>query len=105
MLLCEVSLRYEARVGNPEKGKSILDSHFRGNDRKNNGESVFVPPASAFPVKIALQNISKTFGGLKAVDAVSFEAGDGECFFLLGPSGGNREYKSRANHWNRFSMI
>ena len=56
-------------------------------------------------MKIALQNISKTFGGLKAVDAVSFEAGDGECFFLLGPSGGNREYKSRANHWNRFSMI
>jgi len=38
-------------------------------------------------VKIALQNISKKFGGFKAVDAVSFEAGDGECFFLLGPSG------------------
>jgi len=39
-------------------------------------------------VKIALQNISKTFGGFKAVDDVSFdEAGDGECFFLLGPSG------------------
>jgi len=38
-------------------------------------------------VKIALQNISKSFGVFKAVDTVSFEAGDGECFFLLGPSG------------------
>ncbi len=38
-------------------------------------------------MKIALQNISKSFGAFKAVDAVSLEAGDGECFFLLGPSG------------------
>ena len=38
-------------------------------------------------MKIALKNVSKTFDGLKALDSVSFEAGDGECFFLLGPSG------------------
>ena len=61
-----------------------MAEHGRGNDRKNNGESVFIPPASAFPVKIALKDISKNFGGFKAVDTVSFEAGDGECFFLLG---------------------
>jgi len=38
-------------------------------------------------VKIALKNVSKTFGDLKALDSVSFEVVDGECFFLLGPSG------------------
>jgi iron(III) transport system ATP-binding protein len=38
-------------------------------------------------MKIALQNISKIFGAVKAVDDVSFETADGECFFLLGPSG------------------
>ncbi|MDD5483430.1 MAG: ABC transporter ATP-binding protein [Kiritimatiellae bacterium] len=38
-------------------------------------------------MKISLQNVSKQFGGVRAVDSVSFEAGAGECFFLLGPSG------------------
>lgn len=38
-------------------------------------------------MKITLQNVSKRFGSVKAVDDVSFEAGDSECFFLLGPSG------------------
>ena len=56
-------------------------------------------------MQVVLKDISKSFGGLKAVDAVSFEAGDGECFFLLGPSGSKGEYKGWANHWNRFSMI
>lgn len=40
-----------------------------------------------YPMKIRLQNISRSFGGLKAVDAISFETGGNECFFLLGPSG------------------
>jgi len=38
-------------------------------------------------MKIALKNVSKSFGAVKAVDSVSFETADGECFFLLGPSG------------------
>lgn len=38
-------------------------------------------------MKIALKNISKTFGDFKALDSVSFEVSEGECFFLLGPSG------------------
>lgn len=38
-------------------------------------------------MKIALQNVSKTFEGVKALDSISFEVNDGECFFLLGPSG------------------
>lgn len=38
-------------------------------------------------MKVALQNVSKTFDGLKALDSVSFEVSEGECFFLLGPSG------------------
>lgn len=38
-------------------------------------------------MKIALQNIFKTFGEAKALASVSFEVRDGECFFLLGPSG------------------
>ena len=38
-------------------------------------------------MKIALQNVSKMFEGVKALDSISFEVNSGECFFLLGPSG------------------
>lgn len=38
-------------------------------------------------MKIALKNVSKTFGDFKALDSVSFEVQNSECFFLLGPSG------------------
>jgi len=36
---------------------------------------------------ISLQNVSKHFGAVKAVDEVSFEIRRGEFFSLLGPSG------------------
>jgi multiple sugar transport system ATP-binding protein len=36
---------------------------------------------------ISLENVSKTFGGVKAVDDVSLEIADGEFLVLVGPSG------------------
>src|SRR6266702_7591196 len=39
------------------------------------------------PVAIALESVSKRFGGIGAVDDVSFPIAEGEFFSLLGPSG------------------
>src|SRR5436190_389674 len=39
------------------------------------------------PVAIALERVSKRFGGVGAVDDVSFPIAEGEFFSLLGPSG------------------
>src|SRR5205807_10283496 len=39
------------------------------------------------PVAIALESVSKRFGGIGAVDDVSLAIADGEFFSLLGPSG------------------
>ncbi len=36
---------------------------------------------------ISLDHVSKTFGGVKAVDDVSLEIADGEFLVLVGPSG------------------
>lgn len=40
--------------------------------------------------KIEVQNISKSFGNVKAVDGVSFNVQDGEIFGLLGPNGAGK---------------
>ena len=39
---------------------------------------------------ISVKSISRSFGGLKAVDDVSFEVGDGELFGLIGPDGAGK---------------
>ncbi len=39
---------------------------------------------------VKISNLTKTFGGVKAVDNVSFETKEGEFFFLLGPSGAGK---------------
>jgi spermidine/putrescine transport system ATP-binding protein len=39
------------------------------------------------PVAIALEGVSKRFGGVAAVDAVTLPIGEGQFFSLLGPSG------------------
>jgi spermidine/putrescine ABC transporter ATP-binding subunit len=42
---------------------------------------------SAMEDFIAIKNVSKSFGGIKAVRDISFQIGSGEFFSLLGPSG------------------
>ena len=41
-------------------------------------------------MSIALSNVSKRFGGVSAVDRVSFSVSEGELVALLGPSGGGK---------------
>jgi sulfate transport system ATP-binding protein len=41
-------------------------------------------------LSIELKNISKRFGGVRALDDISFSVGDGELVALLGPSGGGK---------------
>src|SRR3989337_334574 len=45
--------------------------------------------ASASPLFEA-QNISISFGGIKAVDGVSFTVGEGEIFAIVGPNGAGK---------------
>src|SRR5262249_57887388 len=44
-------------------------------------------PRDASRMKIAIREVTKRFGAVAAVDAVSLEIADGELFTLLGPSG------------------
>jgi sulfate transport system ATP-binding protein len=48
------------------------------------------PGTEGGPVSIELRNVSKHFGGVKAVDGVSFSVKEGELMALLGPSGGGK---------------
>src|ERR1700737_78411 len=42
------------------------------------------------PTILAVENVSKTFGGLKAVDDVSFQVKDGQVFTMIGPNGAGK---------------
>src|SRR3984893_17419412 len=46
--------------------------------------------ATSKPTILAVENVSKTFGGLKAVDAVSFQVKDGQVFTMIGPNGAGK---------------
>ncbi|MGD1085430.1 MAG: ABC transporter ATP-binding protein [Verrucomicrobiota bacterium] len=49
-----------------------------------------MPRSLARPLSIELKHISKHFGGVRALDDISFSVGDGELVALLGPSGGGK---------------
>ncbi len=48
------------------------------------------PTAKEAPAIVRVENLSKTFGHLKAVDAISFEVRQGEIFGFLGPNGAGK---------------
>ena len=41
-------------------------------------------------MSFTVDNISKSFGEVRALDRVSFETGDGELFGLIGPDGAGK---------------
>ena len=59
-----------------------------------NGAAAHAPPvkdakAAASPLFQA-DNISISFGGIKAVDGVTFDVGEGEIFAIVGPNGAGK---------------
>jgi ABC-type branched-subunit amino acid transport system ATPase component/ABC-type branched-subunit amino acid transport system permease subunit len=49
-----------------------------------------VPPASDAPMLLEVQDLSRSFGGLKAVQAVSFSVRQGEILGIIGPNGAGK---------------
>ncbi len=47
---------------------------------------------------VALRSVSKSFGGSRAVDSVSFDVGKGVCFGLLGPNGAGKSTTLKMIH-------
>ena len=52
-------------------------------------ESVLRPPRGG-PATIAVRDLRKSYGDLRAVDGVTFEVGQGEFFGILGPNGAGK---------------
>ena len=42
------------------------------------------------PVVLGVQKVSKTFGGLRAVDDVTFDVKQGQVFTMIGPNGAGK---------------
>jgi ABC-type multidrug transport system ATPase subunit len=45
---------------------------------------------SIYMAAISVENLTKVFNGLRAVDGISFEVKEGELFGLLGPNGAGK---------------
>jgi ABC-type transporter Mla maintaining outer membrane lipid asymmetry ATPase subunit MlaF len=52
-------------------------------------DSVLRPPRDG-PATIAVRDLRKSCGDLRAVDGVTFEVGHGEFFGILGPNGAGK---------------
>ena len=52
--------------------------------------AVTQPASAEAPVVLAVRAVSKVFGGLKAVDSVSFDVKQGQVFTMIGPNGAGK---------------
>ena len=70
------------------KAGQIHNSHF--SFYFSNQQSAFSIAMIAMVPKVAVRDLTKSYGGVEAARGVSFEIGDGEIFGLLGPNGAGK---------------
>ncbi|SMP06195.1 putative spermidine/putrescine transport system ATP-binding protein [Roseibium denhamense] len=78
---------FPTTVGSRITSGSSVDAKL---DRDLVSTHVFQPLAHSMKPAVSLQNISRHFGQVQAVDAVNLDIAEGEFFALLGPSGSGK---------------
>src|SRR5690606_1598167 len=71
----------------PRQGLRSRRARRDGGGRDRHGRRYVNATASAAPVVVAVERVSRRYGEIAAVDEASFEIRRGELFSLLGPSG------------------